>query len=107
MTAEQEQYLALYFDLERVKTQLALANQNILDGLDVIAAVYILENDGSAQGKQPAPRAALDIASRAAISSSVAMLFPQLRQLTAAVEYSQRACTVLCPALQKSSSVPQ
>jgi hypothetical protein len=105
--AEQEQYIALYFDLEKIKAQIALAQQNLVAGLDSIAAVYVAESEALDNGKQPARRADLDIATRAAIASSTAMLFPQMRQLIMAVEYGQNACSVLCPALQKSSSVPQ
>src|ERR1019366_7173716 len=103
LAAEQEQYIALYVDLEKVKTQIALAHQNLEDGLDSIAAVYLAESEALDNGKKPAPRAALDIATRAAIAASAAMLFPQMRQLIMAVEYGQNACSVLCPSLQKSS----
>ena len=105
--AEQEQYIALYFDLEKVRTQIALAHQNIVEGLDSIAAVYVVENEALNSGKKPVQRADLDIATRAAIAASTAMLFPQLRQLTLAVEYGQKACSMLCPSLQKSSPLPQ
>jgi hypothetical protein len=105
--AEQEQYIALYFDLEKIKTQIALAHQNIVEGLDSIASVYVVENEALISGKKPVQRADLDIATRAAIAASAAMLFPQLRQLTMAVDYAQKACSMLCPSLQKSSSVPQ
>ena len=105
--AEQEQYIALYFDLEKIKTQLALAHQNIAEGLDAVASVYVAENEALNNGKTPVRRVDLDIATRAAIASSTAMLFPQLRQLIMAVEYGQNACSVLCPSLQKSSPLPQ
>jgi hypothetical protein len=67
----------------------------------------VAESEALDNGKQPAQRADLDIATRAAIAASTSMLFPQLRQLTMAVEYGQKACAVLCPSLQTSSSVPQ
>lgn len=107
MTQDQEQYLALYFDLEKLKTQIVLAHQNLVEGLDTIAAVYVKESELLDSGKKPVQRAELDIATRAAIAASTAMLFPQLRQLNLAIEYGQKACAVLCPAIQKSSPLPQ
>ena len=105
--AEQEQYLALYFDLEKIKTQIALAHQNIVEGLDSIASVYVVESEVVNSGKKPMQRADLDIATRAAIAASASMLFPQLRQLTMAVDYAQKACSMLCPSIQKSSPLLQ
>jgi hypothetical protein len=105
--AEQEQYIALYFDLEKIKTQIALAQQNIAEGLDAVASVYMAENEALNNGKTPVRRVDLDIATRAAIASGAAMLFPQLRQLVLAIDYGQKACSMLCPSLQKSSPLPQ
>src|ERR1035437_8210011 len=105
--AEQEQYIALYFDLEKIKTQIALAHQTLVEGLDSISGVFVKEGELVASGKTPAQRVDLDIATRAAIAASTAMIFPQIRQLNLAVEYAHQACSVLCPALQKSSPLPQ
>jgi hypothetical protein len=69
--------------------------------------VYVVENEAVSVGKRPAPRTDLDIATRAAIAASAAMLFPQLRQLNLAIDYAQKACSTLSPSLQKSSPLPQ
>jgi hypothetical protein len=79
----------------------------MLDGLDSIASVYTDDKVLTVAGKKAPVRVELDVATRAAIASSAAMLFPQMRQLVMAVDYAQSACAFLCPTLQKSTSVPQ
>lgn len=101
---DQDQYVELYFDLEKVKAKLVNAYDLVNGATKDLMNVYAQENKMQDEGIKPRPRVPLDIATRSAITASLAMLFPQLQQLTLSLQYAQDSCEMMCPALQTSKT---
>lgn len=99
---DQERYIELYFDLEKVNTKLSGITKLVHDALEDITHIYITENKLAEEGKKIPVRPPHDIATRAALSAGVAMLVPQLKQLFFTIGLGQRTCEILAPSLQTS-----
>ena len=96
-----DQYVDLYFDLEHVTTELVAAQRHLEEAMNTITKVYRTEDEG---GMERPDRKPIDIATRAAVSSSLAMFFPLLRQLHMSLHFSKQACEAFSPVLQHRSS---
>jgi len=104
---EEAMLLDLYFDLEKINTLMSEIHDRIVAAGQIITKIYVAENQELEKGRLPEPRPPFDIATRAALSSSISLMLPQIAQIGLSIHLSQRSCTVFCPALQKTNSTAQ
>lgn len=96
--------MELYFDLEKTKTTLADLNKTLFECHQSLMEVYMKEDQKEAEGEKLPTRTPLDLTSRSAIGASLAMFFPQIKQISLTIDLVQRSCEILCPALQTSQT---
>jgi hypothetical protein len=101
----QAQYATLHFDLDKIQTRLQAMKDYLGLALGEVASVVFEERKLAAEGKTIPARTHVDIATRASIGASLAMLIPQFDQIDLAIQHGQAVCESLCPALKKSDTV--
>lgn len=99
-TIEQMQYSELYFDLERTRNGLLAIKDLVESTSESLTQVYVNEQEMLAKGEPVPDRIPLDVAIRAGLSSSVALLYPQLLQMLHSLQHGQMACKLMCPFLE-------
>jgi hypothetical protein len=102
---DQQQYAEMYFDFERTRTRVVELLRLVQDANTELCHTYFEDDKRVSEGKKPIQRISLDVATRAAISSALIQLIPQLGQILQNLDAGQSACSILCPALQTSNTI--
>jgi hypothetical protein len=105
MDKQTKQLAGLYFDLERIRTNVVTAFGEIEQAHQACIQVYLEEHKEYEKTGKPVPsRGGLETATRAGISAQLNQLFPLLNQIVAATNLGQEGCLHLAPQLNGSKT---